>query len=314
MSNKCPLCESLPVSIELIQSNNLFKVECKRCGIFTVPKEVQCLFKPKHTKDMWKVAAYSKQRTIQGKPVTFFLSQSDIPAEAPSGSVGMDTAIDMFPRTVSERLDQALMNLAAVTRFPGEFIETEGEGINPLLLAENASVTFFIIQQFEEEGFIKGQTKILPTKISLTAKALNRVADLQRGLSGHLNKQVFVAMAFHESLNEAWTNGLKKGIEESGYTALRVDFKEHNEKICDVIIGEIRRSKFLVSDFTLHRNGVYFEAGLMMGMGRPVIFTCRANELDKAHFDTRQYNHISWENPDDLREKLMRRIQATVAP
>jgi nucleoside 2-deoxyribosyltransferase len=152
----------------------------------------------------------------------------------------------------------------------------------------------------------------LPTSIIVTAKGLNRAADLQRGLFGPLNKQVFVAMSFDSSLDGAWADGLKLGIEDCGYEALRVDRKQHNEKICDVIIAEIRKSKFLVADFTLHRNGVYFEAGMMMGLGRPVIFTCRKDELDEAHFDTRQYNHIEWETPVELRQKLKSRIQATI--
>ena len=121
-------------------------------------------------------------------------------------------------------------------------------------------------------------------------------------------------MSFDRSLDPAWTDGLKPAIEDCAYTALRVDGKEHNEKICDVIVAEIRKSKFLVADFTLHRNGVYFEAGMMMGLGRPVIFTCRKDEMPNVHFDTRQYNHIEWETPAELRERLKRRIQASIAP
>jgi nucleoside 2-deoxyribosyltransferase len=93
-----------------------------------------------------------------------------------------------------------------------------------------------------------------------------------------------------------------------------VDRKEHNEDINDFMIAEIRKSKFMVADFTDHKHGVYFEAGMMMGLGRPVIFTCREDQLGKAHFDTRQYSHIIWNTPEELREKLKRRIQATIAP
>jgi len=224
----------------------------------------------------------------------------------------MDAAIETFPKTVPERLDCALLNLAAVTKHLGQQIKIGSEGVNPLLFAQNSGEVFFLIEQFAQEGHIKGKTTSLPTEISLTAKGFNRAADLQRGLFGHLNKQVFVAMSFDQTLEQAWTDGLKLGIEDCGLDALRVDRKQHNEKICDVIIAEIRKSKFLVADFTLHRNGVYFEAGMMMGLGRPVIFTCRQDELPKAHFDTRQYNHISWDTPADLREKLKQRIQATI--
>ena len=82
--------------------------------------------------------------------------------------------------------------------------------------------------------------------------------------------------------------------------------------IDDRIIADIRRSKFLVADFTGQKHGVYFEAGLALGFGKPVIWLVRENEFDKLHFDTRQYNHIGWTEPQDLRARLFNRIEATI--
>lgn len=48
---------------------------------------------------------------------------------------------------------------------------------------------------------------------------------------------------------------------------MMIGSKEHSNKIDDEIIGEIRRSAFIVADFTGHRGGVYFEAGFAMGLG-----------------------------------------------
>ena len=87
---------------------------------------------------------------------------------------------------------------------------------------------------------------------------------------------------------------------------------EHNQKICDKILAEIRLCQFMVADFTLHRGGIYFEAGFAMGLGRPVIWLCRHDDVDKTHFDTRQYNHVLWESPAELRDKLTNRIRATI--
>ena len=71
-------------------------------------------------------------------------------------------------------------------------------------------------------------------------------------------------------------------------------------------------SGLLIADFSGHRQGVYFEAGLAMGLGIPVIFTCRDTDIDIAHFDTRQYNHVTWYDPADLCSKLEIRISATI--
>lgn len=133
---------------------------------------------------------------------------------------------------------------------------------------------------------------------------------------GVRSQQAFVAMWFDESTVAAYEEGLAPAIREAGYEPLRIDRKEHNNKIDDEIIAAIRRSRFVVADFTEGekgaRGGVYYEAGYAHGLGIPVIFTCRRNAIGKVHFDTRQYNHIDWEDPQDLQKRLVQRISATI--
>ena len=57
-------------------------------------------------------------------------------------------------------------------------------------------------------------------------------------------------MWFDESMNDAYENGIEPGIRDAGYEALRIDRKEHSNKIDDEIIEEIRRSRFVVADLT----------------------------------------------------------------
>ena len=98
-------------------------------------------------------------------------------------------------------------------------------------------------------------------------------------------------------------------------TAIRIDRVHHNEKICDKILAEIRRCQFTVADFTRQSQGVYFEAGFAMTLGREVIRTCQEIEVaeKKLHFDTRQYPLIPWKDPADLRQQLSERINALIA-
>lgn len=136
---------------------------------------------------------------------------------------------------------------------------------------------------------------------------------IEQSVTNPDSSQCFVAMWFDPRMNEAFENGIRPAIEEDrGYSALRIDRQEFVGKIDDEIIAEIRRSRFLVADATNGddgaRGGVYYEAGFAHGLGLPVIFTCRNDMIDKVHFDTRQFNHIVWESPDDLRKQLANRI------
>ena len=131
-------------------------------------------------------------------------------------------------------------------------------------------------------------------------------------MSGRRTKvtQVFVAMWFGEAVKDVYDRGIAPAIRESGYEPLRIDRREHDGKIDDQIVAEIRRSSFLVADFTGHRGGVYYEAGFAHGLGRRVLFTCQRETIDDLHFDVRQYNTILWTDPSDLLAPLQHRILA----
>ena len=156
----------------------------------------------------------------------------------------------------------------------------------------------------------------------LTPAGVKRLEELETKAVN--SEQAFVAMWFDESVNEACEKGIEQAIRDSGYRPLRIDKKEHNNNIDDEIIAEIRRSRFVVCDFTcgliahkdeqiaISRGGVYYEAGFAQGLGIQVIWTCHADLIKHVHFDTRQFNHITWSTPEELREKLRNRIGAVI--
>ena len=187
------------------------------------------------------------------------------------------------------------------------------------LLARSESVLpeelRFLFHYLQQSGSVEYQGDgVHDTECTLTVPGYERLAALDA--SHTPSTQAFVAMWFHPSTQAAWEEGIRPGIVAAGYEPLRIDQKEHSNKIDDEIVAEIRKSRFVVADFTQGeggaRGGVYYEAGYAHGLNIPVIFTCRADVLGELHFDTRQYNHIDWETPQELRERLTKRIGAVV--
>jgi hypothetical protein len=111
-------------------------------------------------------------------------------------------------------------------------------------------------------------------------------------------------------MKPVYDQGLKLGIRNAGFEPMLIPEKEHANKIDDEIIAEIRRSAFLVADFTGHRQNVYFETGFAIGLARQVVWTCRKDQIKDLHFDIRQYNCIDWENAAELAQRLQLRIEA----
>jgi nucleoside 2-deoxyribosyltransferase len=116
--------------------------------------------------------------------------------------------------------------------------------------------------------------------------------------------QAFVAMSFSEDLKPIWEGPIYRAIEKAGYKPYRVDAEPHSDRIDAKIISEIKNSRFIVADVTKQRQGVYFEAGYALGLGLPVIWCVKEDELKDVHFDTRQYQHIDWKSETDLETRL----------
>jgi hypothetical protein len=124
----------------------------------------------------------------------------------------------------------------------------------------------------------------------------------------------FCAMWFADDLKPLWTDAIEPAIKDAGYDPIRIDQHEHVNRIDDEIVAVIRKSKFVVADFTGQRGGVYFESGFALGLGLRVIWLCRDDQLVDTHFDTRQYNFLKWKTGEyvDLRKRIQNRIEATL--
>lgn len=235
-----------------------------------------------------------------------------------------------LPLSVHERADNLLRYLASESILLGTVIKFYApdngkaqKAANELLEWTESTAISEVITLAEychDEGWIKHQVterrspKSPIHELTLRPPGYARLSELDNKNVG--SKQAFVAMWFDESMTVAYEDGLAKGIRAAGYEPMLISKKSHNNKIDDEIIAEIRRSRFLVADFTQGnsgaRGGVYYEAGFAYGLNIPVIFTCRKDALDKVHFDTRQYNHIAWETSEELCKRLSQRISATI--
>jgi hypothetical protein len=213
----------------------------------------------------------------------------------------------------------ARINDSILITFANEVSLGDSNGLEALAWTESLKndEVFYLLNTLINRGWIEG---LGPWQ--LTPAGYGRIEEL--GYVPTNSSQAFVAMWFSQEMDELYQNGFQLGITESGYKPLRIDRKEHSNKIDDEIISEIRRSKFVVADFScevisdngspkaIPRGGVYFEAGFAKGLGLPVIWTCRRDLIGYVHFDTRQFNHVLWSDANELKKGLINRIGADV--
>ena len=217
---------------------------------------------------------------------------------------------------VHERAERLLRHYVKLSKDVDDQITVQGEnavswGARAWSESQTNDNIFYFNEYLAEMGWVKLIGYSFAIRVSVDG--FSHVSDLDLNVD---SSQAFVAMWLDKRTVAAYEQGIRVAIEEAGYSPMRIDRKPDLNKIDDEIIAEIRRSRFLVADFTHGeegaRGGVYFEAGFAHGLNIPVIFTCRSDMMDKLHFDTRQYAHIVWETPDQLRSQLLNRIGARI--
>lgn len=221
--------------------------------------------------------------------------------------------------SVSKRGERLLRFLVDQTKSAGDTVVVHNFLKEALAWSESTDLNeiFYLLNYLRSRGFIEDyghfgakESRCLAT---VTVEGYGFIEELTATPD---STQAFVAMWFSEEMDDAYKEGIKPAIKEAGYKPLRIDMKPDVDKIDDEIFAEVRRSRFMVADMTQGddgaRGGVYFEAGFAQGLGLPVLYTCRKDRIEHLSFDTRQFYHIVWETPGELRKQLATRIRARV--
>lgn len=214
------------------------------------------------------------------------------------------------------RLHEILAERPSAGVWTGGPVVQNAHDIKNLLLAGSDSGTLsdytWLRDAAVQDGLLSALGHNGCNHIRLTPKGMLEIAQSVRKTSA---RQAFVAMWFDSEMDDVFIHAISPSILETGYTAYRVDKdNSHSDQITNKILAEIKRSKFVIADFTHGsdgaRGGVHFEAGYALGLGIPVLWAIRKDEYSKMHFDTNHYPHIVWETHEEFKSQLKDAIVA----
>lgn len=302
-NGKCPLCDS-SAYVQPSEKIDGDGVVCDRCGYFRIEHGALQRFEEQRHLIAGVTRRFSRLQA--GSPERLTLSADNIP-DVLAGAPLAEGLLD--------HLDLALEYVKSHQTRSDEFFEYRDLVNNdyPLVFARDDAECLRLLQTLAEQGLLeepKGRDQARRTSFRLTPAGWQRLRELAKTRQD--SNRAFVAMSFNPELDGAWVEGIRPALEALGYEPVRIDVTHGEDRIDDRIIAEIKRSGLVIADFTGHRGGVYFEAGLAMGLGIPVVWTCRRDDHHATHFNTRQYQHLLWESPDDLRQQVINHIAARV--
>ena len=294
-TDPCPACTTPAEQLTPKDHGNDVPWNCPRCGRFRVLGSANGPLSRMDSANRANLSGWLFHRNAEGSVPT--LTREFV-----------ETVLARRLPPISERADLLLLEAIKGQTRLGDWFNINEPRFVAATYSQDAKEVSYLLRMLSDRGLMQatalgGKCEIMPGGYVEADSLARRTGPSDKG---------FVAMSFHESLDEAYRDGLQVGIMNAGYDPVRVDRIEHTNRIDDEIIAQIRVSSFVVADFTGHRGGVYFEAGFALGLDLPVIWTCREDDMAHLHFDIRQYNTIDWDTPENLASRLQRRIEATV--
>jgi hypothetical protein len=177
----------------------------------------------------------------------------------------------------------------------------------PIVYAKNGNELAQLLIGMEKLGLVDHLSDII---FQLTYSGFVKAEELKQ--INITSMQCFIAISFGDTFDSIYLEGIEPAIKGTGFSPIYLKTKEHNNLIDDEIIGGIKRSRFLVAEISSENKNVYFEAGYAMGLKLPVILLCQKARKDIVHFDVSHYNTIFYSDNVDLKDRLVKRINACI--
>lgn len=317
-NNQCPICltnskwEDLPDPQKPFPNN---KVHCPRCGTFEVEGAFVHEFNPE------KIIIKEEKRGL----ASGWMRETNYEVMNYSKIEGLNELPEISPR---KKALKYLKNLSKEHKLAGQVLTIDTKHDPDLRCLSYAWVRdwdehAYILKEIlhKHEGYLSSQGHVKHSKTNHQVEGWTIAPKGWEALELPTNaesKQAFIAMSFNKNNPdlELVDKAICSAIESTGFEPVIMKRFEHNNRIDDEIIAQIKKSRFVVTDLTEQNQGAYFEAGIALGLDLPIVWTCERSEVTdkKVHFDTRQFRLTIWEKDkfDDFTKALVNRIEATI--
>lgn len=329
MNKACPICSVPTYYYDILGDGSMkYKIRCYKCGEYIITEDAEHHLKhyPLNPQESSNLSGW----LTSNQKFTFY--EKDIKRLRKMNSIYVDEKAEILFRELVKKYPNPGDNIPDLFQLIAKILDLKARDEFPNiggLNEESVKYGFFFYaksrsQNIREFSYLFNTYLIQHkrflgkdgTNFQITPEGWNFFNQLQN--PNEASSVAFIAMKFEENLKKYSDDWFELAVKNAGYKPIRIDKYEHINLIDDEIMANIRKSKFIVADYTYNSFGVYYEAGFARGLNIPVINLCNKecfeSEDNKVHFDTNHYPFLLWEwdKGEDISNKLRIRIEATI--
>jgi hypothetical protein len=191
----CPLCDGSPDYFQRDSSRmDFFAVQCQRCGRFKITEQALAVLK----QDQKPGLSSFCRRARSGNTWVDILSTN------------IEQLLKSLPRySPTEKLDNLLQLMADMTPALGEYTDFKSGLDYPLLVPSGPKELQYLMTEITDRGYLDGTHGGL----AITMSGWEHLEEIRR--RGRASTRCFVAMWFHESMNETYEQAIAPAITEA---------------------------------------------------------------------------------------------------
>jgi len=343
----CYICDN-PCEYNYTMETGKNYHNCPLCGKYVISDYTITRFKGYF--DKHKIACYLYHNNLKNKsPEPPYIPIKSSEEKEEEYTITEKAVENWYPKTFQQKVDMILLALAQKNKTEGEPIILNNNEIislfflkynktntpqslfniqNSEVVMKNPSSGFMSIENvpqepppqgkfyknyFEQNNLLEIKETRSETECSIAITILPEGYKIIYGLQKECSyNEVFIAMSFDNDY-ENIRKTIIEAIRETGYTEKIMLEHQTNEWIMPEIFHLIEQSKFVIVDLTSHNLGAYYESGFAEGIGKEVIHICQEKIFKKkSHFDVKQKATVLWNTEKELKERLIKRIEATI--
>jgi len=190
-NTKCPICHNEADSSRG-RGRGTSRYSCRTCGQYTITASaredtIHQWWNRQDTVSLAKLSAFVKAWTLRHPEGISLRTEHEKPKALPNPVFTLEEALNAFPRTMSDRIDRALLNLECMASKLDSWIELQYKTDYPVVYAEDEKEASFLINIIGKQDLIEwtldpmkvhlGTTDI---GVRLTARGWQRIDELQR--------------------------------------------------------------------------------------------------------------------------------------
>jgi len=253
-----------------------------------------------------QVSAYLQHRRFAKHNDTVLISFNNAKADKSYLQLTVDQIVDEFPKTFTEQIYKALINLTLISNYPGEEIRVDSLDFSPVfyLSKVNFDALSFVIKSMAKAELVEVNyygASFFPCGVTVSPQGWDLSVQLSKSRSEGGSSRV---LQLHGFTAKEEADGLRlaaqRAARECGMKLVGSERNSDEGKACNEIAALIRTSAYVFIDISNARPETFFALGYAKALNTPAFLTCdraKKGEVD-AHLDCMGVTY--WNEPKQL--------------